>query len=295
MSNTLTVDPELETIEVDEFGEIVHEGDNQSQAIAVRPVDYLALVSAPNSVDIMLARRAQVQDMVDRLLVKGTHYGQIPGTQGESLWLAGAEEIAGQFGFRVILTFAEKDVDRSETPPYIEYRYTATVWKGSDIVVTCDGSCNIREDCFRVWIPATAPDKDTQAKMIALKTGKWDSWNGAEVWKEKVDHPNPYTQINNIQKRAQKRAYVGAIEKATGISGFFAKMVSGAKKHFGDNSGRHSAANAKQQSGEIGPNEFWSKVRSIKIAQPEAKAIADLAISNEITWAEALNRLPKAA
>jgi hypothetical protein len=283
----ITVDPELEEITVDEFGEIL----DSSHALTVRPVDAQALMMPSNTVANIIARRDMVQQLVDQLLVRGVHYGQIPGTQGESLWLPGAEAIAAQFGFQVDVTLQEKDVDRHSIPPYFEYRYKAVVRKGQHTIAMCEGSCNSQEDCFKTWVTCAPPDKDTQQEMMANKTGKWDSYGGTEQWKEKRDHPNPFSIINNVQKRGQKRAYVGAIEKATGVSGFFAKAVD-QKKHFG---GKGSSNTVNRTNGDIGPNEYWTKVRGSKISQTEAKGIADRVIANEITWEQATGLLSKTA
>lgn len=285
----ITIDPELEDITVDEYGEVVN---NQSQALATRPIDFQALMMPSNTVENLIARREAIQELVDKVLIRGVHYGQIPGIQGDSLWLPGGEFIAGLFGLQVDITLQGKDIDRSTNPPYFEYRYKAVIRKGHETIVNCEGSCNNFEDCFKVWVSCAPPDKDLQQEMIAAKIGKWDSYNGTETWKEKRDHPNPYSIINNIQKRAQKRAYVGAIEKATGVSGFFNKAAD-QKRHFGGS--KNAGASSGSQSNEIGPTQFWQKVKGAKISQADAKALAEQAAGGQITWDQAIGQLQKAA
>ena len=213
-----------EVIEVDEFGEIIGEGAS-NEALALRTVDAEALMMPSNSVTNIVARRDAIQEFVSQFMVEGVHYGQIPGTKEKCLWLSGAEGLAAYFGLQVDFSLQEKIADRQSVPPYFEYRYKAVVRKGQDIIVSCEGVCNNHEDCFKVWVITTPPSKEKQEEMLRNKTGKWDAWEGKENWKEKMDPPNHYGIINNIAKRAQKRAYVGAIERATGVSGFFAKAA----------------------------------------------------------------------
>lgn len=290
MSEEFTQDPELEPIE-GEFTEDEYAvaEQNESQALALRPVDAQSLFAPSNTAQAVIARRDAIQELVNLALVDGVHYGQIPGTQGKSLWLPGAEAIAAQCGLQVDISLQEKDVDRSANPPYVEYRYKAIVRKGRDIITTCEGSCNSYEDCFKVWVPVAVPDEKTQQEKITAKTGKWDEWNNNRTWKEKLDPPNVYSIINNIQKRAQKRAYVGAIEKATGVSGFFAKAAAPKQKHFGEyNSAPSNSAASKSDNG---PTQFWKKVGTVRMTKAEAQAIADRAAKNEITWDQAIEEL----
>jgi hypothetical protein len=257
-------------------------------AMRIGAPNYTEMMMPALSVDQSLARYQALQDLVKGLLQEGTDYGQIPGTQGKSLWLRGAETIAANFGLQVSVNLQDKDVDRSAPTPYFEYRYKATIYKGGHVIATCDGSCNNYEDCFKVWVEVPPPSKERQAELIAGKAGKWDSYGGAEKWKEKRDNPNPFGLINNIQKRAQKRAYVGAIEKAVGASGLFAKAAASPASSWGRS---NSAGKPTASQGEADATLFWSKVKASKVSQAAAKQIAQQAIDGAITWAVAIEQL----
>ena len=164
-----------------------------------------------------------MQTAVKSLLKPGIDFGQIPGTQGQCLLLGGAEKLAAYFGLSVHVYQQEAMRDRANH--FWLYEHKAIVSKGGVVIAECIGECNSEEDCWKVWVKAPAPDKETAALMVMEKRGKWSEWNNVKEWNEKRDHPNPFTLLNNGNKRSQKRAYVGAVRKALGITGLFTKPL----------------------------------------------------------------------
>lgn len=165
-----------------------------------------------------------IRQAAKQLLKDGVDFGRIPGTQGECLLLPGAEKLAAFFGLTVHV-YAETVIRERKPDPFFLFSHKAVVSKGGVVIAECTGECNSEEDCWKVWVKVPPPDKDTQTLMLAEKRGKWTDWSNIREWSEKRDHPNPFTLLNNASKRSQKRAYVGAVKKALGISDLFAKPL----------------------------------------------------------------------
>lgn len=224
-------------IDVGEFGEIDETIEISSEELIespkpTQPAQPLALqaekyedVFLPSlSIEQARIRFEMMQRAGTELLIEGRDYGRIPGTDGNTLLLAGAEKLAAFYGLTVHVY--QTQAIRERINRFWLYEHKATVSKGGVVIAECIGECNSEEDCWKVWVkqPA-APDRETQSLMVAEKRGRWSEWNGNREWSEKRDHPNPLTLLNNGNKRSQKRAYVGAVRKALGISGLFAKLL----------------------------------------------------------------------
>lgn len=195
------------------------------QTAALQAKDYKEVLMPSLSVELAVERHHLIREAVQKLLVRGVDFGRIPGTQGEALLLPGAEKLAAFFGITVNV-WAETSIRERKPEAFFLYVHKARVSKGGVVLAECDGECNSEEDCWKVWVKTQPPvNKQIEKLMIEEKRGKWTEWNGNREWNEKRDHPNPFTLLNNASKRSQKRAYVGAVKKALGISDLFAKPL----------------------------------------------------------------------
>lgn len=128
-----------------------------------------------------------LQEFVAKVMIRGEHYGLIPGTSKPTLLKAGAEFLREAYEFEVKSQCVEKkfilahDTDRNKD--YIEFIYRVELFQNGVSVGICEGSCNNYE--------------------------------------RRYESLSPFAVMNTIQKMAQKRAYVGAVISATRSSNLF--------------------------------------------------------------------------
>jgi hypothetical protein len=133
-------------------------------------------------IEEMRNQLALLREFVAQVMIRGEHYGVIPGTQKPTLLKAGAEFLREAYGFEVKSQCVErKYIERDKD--YIEYTYRVELFQNGISVGVCEGSCNNYERRY-----------------------------------EKL---SPFAVMNTIQKMAQKRAYVGAVISATRSSNIF--------------------------------------------------------------------------
>lgn len=128
-----------------------------------------------------------LQEFVAKVMIRGEHYGVIPGTQRPTLFKAGAEFLREAYGFEVRSSCVDKKFIPSEQTgrdkAYIEYTYRVELFLNGKPVSACEGSCNNFE--------------------------------------RRYEGMSPFAVMNTIQKMAQKRAYLGAVISATRSSNIF--------------------------------------------------------------------------
>ncbi len=169
-------------------------------------------------------RILQVKEFVKSQMVDGEDYGKIPGVDKPSLLKPGAEKLCNIFGFAIRVEQVSKVEDWDK--PMFNYEYRAIVVNkrtGLD-EAECIGSCNSKESKYAYrWIPtfkATEEDKQRADKREErqAKSGKSFIWY-------RVPNDDIFSQVNTLQKMAQKRAIVGAVLIATRASGFLTQDV----------------------------------------------------------------------
>lgn len=128
-----------------------------------------------------------LQEFVAKVMIRGEHYGVIPGTSKPTLLKAGAEFLREAYGFEVRSMCVDKKFipgkDTENGKDYVEFTYRVELFQNGASVGVCEGSCNNYERRYQSM--------------------------------------SPYTVLNTIQKMAQKRAYVGAVISATRSSNIF--------------------------------------------------------------------------
>lgn len=130
-----------------------------------------------------------LQEFVAKVMIRGEHYGTIPGTSKPTLLKAGAEFLREAYGFEVKSRCIEKKFiparETESNKDYVEYSYRVELFQNGRSVAVCEGSCNNYERRYESF--------------------------------------SPFVVMNTIQKMAQKRAYVGAVISATRSSNIFAQ------------------------------------------------------------------------
>lgn len=138
-------------------------------------------------IDEMRNQLQLLQEFVAKVMIRGEHYGVIPGTSKPTLLKAGAEFLREAYGFEVRSTCVDKKFilgkDTENGKDYIEFSYRVELYQNGAAVGVCEGSCNNYERRYQSM--------------------------------------SPYAVLNTIQKMAQKRAYVGAVISATRSSNIF--------------------------------------------------------------------------
>lgn len=139
MSNALSIRPE------------------QTQSIVHRSSDFLPCMS----IDEAIGRRNLIVQFTQKVMVSGTDFGAIPGTDKPTLLKAGAEKLATLFGLTPRFVILERTEDwigsEHAGEPFFYYLYRAQLYRGDSLIAEADGSANSWEKKHRWrWVPETA-------------------------------------------------------------------------------------------------------------------------------------------
>lgn len=176
------------------------------------------------------------------MLVAGTDYGVIPGTEKPTLLLPGAQKVCAYFGYVPKYTndAVTEDWQGSQNgEPLFYYRLTCTLEKDRQAVGGGLGSCNSWETKYR-W--RNASRKCPQCGGEFIIASKEEYGGGWLCFKKKggcgakfpvadqriasqqvgrVANADFADIINTVLKMAKKRAYIDATLSATGLSQYF--------------------------------------------------------------------------
>lgn len=205
----------------------------------------------------------RLQVLTDKLLVKGTDYGTVPGIKKPFLQKPGAEKLANFYGLAVRFEADRVEGDGVKAPP-LAYHVRAYVHLGSfdgPVVAQGYGEANSWEERYRYRegqraCPKCGGEFLMKGRDDSKLKGKW--WcahfkGGCNATFEasdpkitdqkigKVDNPDPYGLANTLIKMGEKRAHVDAILRATGTSGFFTQD--------------EDSPSVRQQSGDAAPDD----------------------------------------
>lgn len=157
------------------------------------------------------------------ILKENLDYGIIPGIEKPTLLKPGAEKLKTAFGLQVESLECVRDRTDFEKK-YIDVTYRCIITSRSGVRLgICQGNANSFEPKFRyAYLPTKRyPSKDEADILKVEGKGKWKKIKDRWVWFEKKENPDILGLKNNIEKMAQKRAFVGAVLMATGASEFF--------------------------------------------------------------------------
>jgi hypothetical protein len=181
---------------------------------------------------------ALLQEFVAKVMIRGEHYGVIPGTSKPTLLKAGAEFLREAYGFEVRSQLVEKKFIPAKEEggkDYIEYSYRAELFQNGKSVGVCEGSCNNFERRYQSL--------------------------------------SPFAVMNTIQKMAQKRAYVGAVISATRSSNLFTQDLEDEPELAQDARARRSNDLARpKQATPAQAKLVWARLKSeLKLSDADAR------------------------
>ena len=172
-----------------------------------------------------IERYNELVAFVKKVMKPNIDFGVIPGTNKPTLLKPGAEKLCSLFGLDCQLDLADslEDWERG----FFMYRYRAVLRRGERIVAAAEGSCNSRESKYR-WrwkVMDEKPDDATADDLKAKGLLKWrkvkDRWYACE----RVENDDIYSQVNTLQKMAEKRALVASTLIAANASEFFTQDI----------------------------------------------------------------------
>ncbi|SDW93781.1 hypothetical protein [Lysobacter enzymogenes] len=161
--------------------------------------------------------RAQVnlvQDVMREVMIEGTHYGKIPGTNGKSLWKAGAEKLMATFRLA-----GDPEVESLGSDGEVHYRVKVRLSTASGQFVGAGiGECSSQEDKY-AW-RASVNEKEFNATPENRRRIKY-----TRDGEKKQVRTNPADVSNTILKMAKKRAQVDAVITCTAASDIFTQDI----------------------------------------------------------------------
>ena len=165
--------------------------------------------------------RAQVnlmQDVMQEVMKKDTHYGVIPGTQQPSLYKAGAEKIMSTFRLA-----ADPQVEPIGHDGEVAYRVKVNILSASGAFLGAGiGECSSSEDKY-AWRAALC-DEEFDLTPENRRRIKFAKYRG-NVEKKKQVRTNPADVSNTVLKMAKKRGLIDAVLTVTAASDLFTQDI----------------------------------------------------------------------
>lgn len=187
-----------------------------------------------------LERRKQMVTFVQKIMIEGTDFGAIPGTDKPTLLKPGAEKLATFFGltkrFEIIERVEDWTGKEHGGEAFFYYLYRCRLYRGDLLIAEADGSCNSFEAKYRWRKSERVCPNCGKANIRKSKQGGWYCWaktdgcgatfpdgdkaiEGQEVGR--IPNPDICDQVNTLQKMSQKRALIAACLLAVNASEFF--------------------------------------------------------------------------
>lgn len=195
--------------------------------------DYLPVPIVRSAAQVV-ERKQLVDQLIRDNMTVGVDYGKVPGTNKDTLFKGGAEQLAHWFGYAITFPDARKRIHEDWEAGVFAYTYVCEIRdrRTESIVAECEGSANSRETKYR-WRWAFASevrDAGLDPKDLENRTRK-SKKTGKPYTVYKVENDEPFDLLNTLQKMAQKRAMVGAVLIATAQSGRFTQDVEDLPAH----------------------------------------------------------------
>ena len=189
----------------------------------------------PASLELLQRQVGSIQAAMKGVMIEGTHFGVIPGTDKPTLLKPGAEKICMMF--RLLPDFREEIVELGQG--HREYRVRCELRHQNQQIAVGLGSCSTMESKYR-WRAAerTCPKCDKPAIIKGQEKfgGGWLCWAkkggcGAKFSDTdkaitaqvvgRMENPDIADLYNTCLKMASKRAHVAATLSATAASDIF--------------------------------------------------------------------------
>lgn len=226
---------------------------------------------------------------VHEVLIDGTDYGTIPGTNKASLLKPGAERLCQLYGLSPTFSY-EKEVETWDAvEPLFYYRVKCVLVHRASGAVAGEGlgSCNSRESKYRYRVEYW---KDKKAEPPAGEG--WTKFKGPYGWSWRRRTPNPDIAdvANTVLKMATKRAQIDATLRVTGTSEFFAQDLEDLPKDL-----RHTASDGADDEGGPAPAAAPANVEAPKDGIPPDVAKQHAAWRKRLHAAKTAEDLPAIA
>lgn len=275
--------------------------ENQSGQVAT--LESFALT--PESV---IARKGMLQQVMQRIMKRGEHYGTIPGCGDKpTLLKPGAEAISSTFQLCPKYEIEKVELGNGHR----EYEITCNLHTpDGGFVGSGVGSCSTMEGKYRFRRAGhKCPECGREETIIKGKQQYGGGWicyakkGGCGAKFEdgddrienqsigRVEHDNPADYYNTVLKMGKKRAFVDAVLTATGASDIFTQdvedmpeVIPGAKQGYGQ---QQPQGNAMDQMGEMpdhdGPHPMDQRQKSQLFGACKSKGIDLNALSQALT------------
>ena len=180
---------------------------------------------APHSPDAaynaaqMRANVNLIQEVMQAVMKKDTHYGVIPGTPKPSLWKPGAEKLL--MTFRIASDTTIEDLSTGDEARYRVKRRGMTasgLFVGEGI-----GEASSNEEKYK-WRRAVC-DEEWAATPEDRRREKWGKGQDGKGYKTRQVRTNIADVANTILKMADKRAYVALALNVTAASDIFTQDI----------------------------------------------------------------------
>ena len=185
--------------------------DEIQDAIIVSDDTMKSMVEDSRNTDAVLALRAKVQHIRDKVLKDGVHYGILPGTKKPTLYQEGADSLG--LTFKIAFTF--ENVMEGDGIDEIAVRSKCIAAYHGELLGDCEGYASSNEEKYK-WrkvvhtneYDATDPDR---------RRMKWQ-YDGTAIKQVRTE---PADIVNTVLKMAQKRAKLGVIKTVLAIGEMF--------------------------------------------------------------------------
>lgn len=171
-----------------------------------------------NTVAELKANVQMVQHVMRDLMVPGTHYGKIPGTDKPTLFQPGAEIIC--LAFHWATRYAVEDLSYADV---VRYRVTCELYSrdSGEFIGSGQGEASSDEEKYR-WRRAVCDD-EFEAIPEDRRRVKWAKGKGGSTYTTNQVRTEPADIANTVLKMGSKRALIAATRTASGCSDMFAQ------------------------------------------------------------------------
>jgi len=178
------------------------------------------------SVDQVCEQVQSIQQLMQKVMQEGQHYGAIPGCGDKpTLLQPGAQKLALSFGFAPEYTVERNDLPKNHREYAIVCRLTHR--KTGSLVGEGVGNCSTMEAKYRFRTENTGQPvpqeywNNRDANLLGGPTFSPKKIDSKWVIVHRVEHTNPADHYNTVVKMAKKRAFVDAVLTATAASDIF--------------------------------------------------------------------------
>lgn len=185
---------------------------------AVATIEHQA-VQKPLTALEMQSQVNVIQQVMNQVMKKDTHFGIIPGTQTPSLYKPGAEKIMATFRLS-----ADPEITDMSDDDQIRYQVKVRLVSPSGVFVGAGiGECSSNEEKYK-WRRAVCQEEFDETD-VSRRREKWcKGWNNPN-YKQQQIRTEPADLANTILKMAKKRALIDAVLTATAASDCFTQDI----------------------------------------------------------------------